>query len=63
VNLRFRGYGYEHIEWTRRFLLAGYGGRQRGELQGAGGFVPRPWLDDQERKRFLAPFARWFSPG
>lgn len=96
VNPRFQGYGYEHIEWTRRFLLAGYGGRKRGEhrwsylslphglafqesqsnrnadairlnaevmadLGGAGDFVPRPWLDDEGRRRFLAPFARWWT--
>lgn len=26
VNPLFQGYGFEHIEWTRRFLRAGYGG-------------------------------------
>jgi len=101
VNPRFQGYGYEHIEWTRRFLRAGYGGCQRSEhrwtylslphgltfqesfqesvsnrdaeaiarnaavmaeLQGAGGFVPRPWLNNDARQHFLTPFARWFSP-
>jgi glycosyltransferase involved in cell wall biosynthesis len=30
VNPRFQGYGYEHIEWTRRFLRAGYGGAPLG---------------------------------
>lgn len=31
LNPRFQGYGYAHIEWTRRFLRAGYGGwRRRG---------------------------------
>ena len=96
VNPLFQGYGYEHIEWTRRFLLAGYGGRKRGDhrwsylsiphgldfqpsqsnrdaeviarnagvmaqLQGAGGFVPRPWLDAEGRRAFLAPFAGWWG--
>lgn len=96
VNPRFQGYGYEHIEWTRRFLLAGYGGCKRrnhrwsylslshglafqdsqsnrdaaaiarnatvmAELQGAGGFVARPWLDAEQRRNFLTPFARWWG--
>ena len=96
VNPLFQGYGYEHIEWTRRFLLAGHGGSNRGDhrwsylsippglefqpsqsnrdaeaigrnadvmaqLQGAGGFVPRPWLDEQGRRAFLEPFARWWA--
>jgi len=31
LNPRFSGYGYAHIEWTRRFIRAGYGGwRRRG---------------------------------
>ena len=31
------------------------------QLQGAGGFVPRPWLDAAGRQAFLAPFARWWG--
>ena len=31
------------------------------QLQGAGGFVPRPWLDEQGRRAFLEPFARWWA--
>ncbi len=29
LNPRFAGYGFEHIEWTRRFIKNGYGGYRR----------------------------------
>ena len=33
LDTRFQGYGHGHVEWTRRFLRQGFGGRDDGRQQ------------------------------